>query len=64
MLIRNKIKLIGIVSKKDNLLYKASDIKLLTPQVKESAGIVPTSSTTVQLALGDALAIAAMKKKI
>ena len=60
---RNKIKIIGIVSKKDSTLYKASDIKLLTPQVKESAGIVPTSSTTVQLALGDALAIATMKKK-
>ena len=60
---RNKIKLIGIVSKKDSTLYKASDIKLLTPQVKESAGIVPTSSTTVQLALGDALALATMKKK-
>ena len=60
---RNKIKLIGMVSKKDSTLYKNSDIKLLTPQVKESAGIVPTSSTTVQLALGDALAIAAMKKK-
>ena len=60
---RNKIKLIGIVSKKDSTLYKASDIKLLTPQVKESAGIVPTSSTTVQLALGDALAIAVMKVK-
>ncbi len=60
---RNKILLIGIVSKKDSILYKASDIKLLTPQVNESAGIVPTSSTTVQLALGDALAIAAMKQK-
>ena len=60
---RNKIKLIGIVSKKESILYKASDIRLLTPQVVESAGIVPTSSTTVQLALGDALAIAAMKKK-
>jgi len=60
---RNKILLIGIVSKKDSILYKASDIKLLTPEVIESAGIVPTSSTTVQLALGDALAIAAMKQK-
>jgi len=58
---RNKILLIGIVSKKDSILYKASDIKLLIPQVKESGGIVPTSSTTIQLALGDALAIAAMK---
>ena len=60
---RNKIFLIGIVSKKDSILYNASDIKLLIPQVKESAGIVPTSSTTAQLALGDALAIAAMKYK-
>ena len=60
---RNKITLIGIVSKKDSILYKASDIKLLTPTVTESAGIVPTSSTVVQLALGDALSIAAMKKK-
>ena len=60
---RNKILLIGIVSKKDSLLYKAADIKLLIPQVTESEGIVPTSSTTAQLALGDALAISAMKKK-
>ncbi|PDH21594.1 MAG: arabinose-5-phosphate isomerase [Pelagibacterales bacterium MED-G42] len=60
---RNKIFLIGIVSKKDSILYKASDIKLLIPQVKESGGIVPTSSTTAQLALGDALAIASMKYK-
>ena len=60
---RNKILLIGIVSKKDSILYKASDIKLLTPKVIEAGGIVPTSSTTTQLALGDALAIATMKKK-
>ena len=55
--------LIGIVSKKNSILYKASDIKLLIPEVKESAEIVPTSSTTSQLALGDALSIAAMKFK-
>ena len=60
---RNKVLLIGIVSKKDSILYKASDIKLLTPQVKESGGIVPTSSTSVQLALGDALAISVMRLK-
>jgi len=60
---RNKILLIGIMSKKESILYKASDIKLLIPQVSESGGIVPTSSTTVQLALGDALAIAAMQYK-
>ena len=60
---RNKIFLIGIVSKKDSILYKASDIKLLVPQVEESGGIVPTSSTTAQLALGDAIAIATMQYK-
>ena len=60
---RNKIMLIGIMSKKDSILYKASDIKLVIPKVKESGGIVPTSSTTAQLALGDALAISTMQYK-
>jgi arabinose-5-phosphate isomerase len=60
---RNKILLIGIMSKKDSILYRASDIKLVIPEVKESGGIVPTSSTTAQLALGDALAISAMNYK-
>ena len=60
---RNKILLIGIVSKKDSILYKASDIKLLIPQIKEAGGIVPTASTTSQLALGDALAISVMELK-
>ena len=60
---RNKILLIGIMSKKDSILYKASDIKLFIPEVKESGGIVPTSSTTAQLALGDALAISSMHYK-
>jgi len=60
---RNKVLLIGIVSKKDSILYKASDIKLLIPAVKEAGGIVPTASTTAQLALGDALAIAVMQNK-
>ncbi len=60
---RNKILLISIVSKKDSILYKASDIKLLIPTVKEAGGVVPTASTTTQLALGDALAIAVMQNK-
>ena len=46
------------------MLYKSSKIKLLIPEVMESGdGIVPTSSTTAQLAIGDALSIALMKKK-
>ena len=60
---RNKILLIGIVSKKDSVLYKSSDIKLLIPKVTEAGGIIPTSSTISQLSLGDALAIATMKQR-
>ena len=60
---RNKILLIGVVSKKDSILYKAADIKILIPKVVEAEGIIPTSSTTSQLALGDALAICSMKYK-
>ena len=60
----NKIPLIGIVSNKNSNLYKSANIKLLIPEVEESGlGIVPTSSTTAQLCLGDALAIASMRKK-
>jgi len=61
---RYKIKLISIVSKKNSLLYKASDIKLLLPDVEEAGhGIVPTASTSVQLSIGDALAISLMYYK-
>ena len=61
---KNKITLIGIVSNKDSILYKSSKISLLIPDVLESGhGIVPTSSTIIQLATGDALAIALMKKR-
>ena len=61
---RNKITLIGIVSKKNSVLYKASDIKIFIPEVKEAGlGIVPTSSTCEQLAMGDCLAVAALNKK-
>ena len=60
---RNKILLIAIVSNVESILYKAADIKLLIPKVIEAEGIVPTASTSVQLALGDALAISSMKEK-
>jgi len=61
---RNKITLIGIVSKKNSVLYKASDIKIFIPKVKEAGlDIVPTSSTCEQLAIGDCLAVAALNKK-
>ena len=61
---RNRITLIGIMSKKNSVLYKASDIKLLIPEVTEAGlGIVPTSSTINQLSIGDALAVSALNKK-
>ena len=61
---RNKITLIGIMSKKNSILYKASDIKLLIPEVTEAGlGIVPTSSTINQLSIGDALAVSTLNKK-
>ena len=61
---RNKTTLIGIMSKKNSILYKASDIKLLIPEVMEAGlGIVPTSSTINQLSIGDALAVATLNKK-
>ena len=63
---RNKnIKLIGITSKKESVLYKNSETAFLMPGLKEAGpeNIVPTSSTTSQLALGDAIAIACMVNK-
>ena len=60
---RNKIVLIGIVSQKNSVLYRSADIKLLIPKATEAGNIIPTSSTTAQLALGDALAIATMRQR-
>ena len=62
---RYRIKIIGIASKTDSILLKASDIKLLIPKVKEAdiTGMVPTSSTTISLILGDCLATTAMYQK-
>jgi arabinose-5-phosphate isomerase len=61
---RFNIKIIGVASKKDSLLLKASDVKLLLPKVKESdpTGMVPTTSTSITLLLGDCLAVALMNK--
>ena len=63
---RNKnISLIGITSQRKSLLYKNSDLSFLMPQIKEAGpeNIVPTSSTSAQLALGDAIAISCMRQK-
>ena len=59
------IKIIGVASKPDSLLLKASDIKLLLPKVKESdlTGMVPTSSTSITMLLGDCLVTTVMYKR-
>ena len=62
---RYRIKIIGVASKPDSILLKASDIKLVLPKVKESdvTGMVPTSSTTMTLLLGDCLATTVMHQR-
>ncbi|MFD1913553.1 KpsF/GutQ family sugar-phosphate isomerase [Halodurantibacterium flavum] len=59
------IPLIGIASRADSTLLRQSDVALVLPQVPEACetGIVPTTSTTMTLALGDALAIALMEHR-
>ena len=62
---RFRIKIIGVASKSDSLLLKASDIKILLPKVKESdvTGMVPTTSTSITLLFGDCLANTVMSKR-
>ena len=62
---RYRIKIIGIASKIDSILLKASDVKLILPKVIESdkTGMVPTTSTTLTLLLGDCLATTVMHQR-
>tara|TARA_Y100001970_G_scaffold65507_1_gene83789 strand:+ start:612 stop:1583 length:972 start_codon:yes stop_codon:yes gene_type:complete len=63
---RNKnITLVGITSKNNSLLYKSSDLNFLLPTVKEAGpgNYIPTSSTTLQMCFGDALAISTIKQR-
>lgn len=55
-----RVKVIGVASRADSLVMQYADIKLVLPTTVEAcpANIAPTTSTTVQLALGDALAMA------
>ena len=61
---RFNIKIIGVASKKESILLKASDVKILLPPVLEAdpTRMVPTSSTSITLLFGDTLAIALMHK--
>lgn len=62
---RFKVPLIGVTSQAGSSLARYSDVSLLLPRVREACpyGLAPTSSTLVQLALGDALAVALLESK-
>ncbi|MFD3188831.1 SIS domain-containing protein [Sedimentitalea sp. HM32M-2] len=62
---RFAIPLIGVASRPGSTLLRQSDVALVLPQAEEACGtgIVPTSSTTMTLALGDALAVALMEHR-
>ena len=57
-----RVKVIGVASRRDSIVMEKADIRLCLPAIREAcpANIAPTTSTTVQLALGDALAMALM----
>lgn len=61
---RFSIPLIGIVRRKTSVLVDAATVALILPETPEASSInAPTTSTTMMLALGDALAISAMESK-
>jgi arabinose-5-phosphate isomerase len=59
------IAIIAIGAHPDSTLVKAADVRLLLPHAPEACpmGLAPTTSTTMMLSLGDALAVALMERK-
>ncbi len=62
---RHSVPLIAITSKASSALGKAADIALTLPDAEEACphGLAPTTSTTMQLAIGDALALALLENR-
>jgi arabinose-5-phosphate isomerase len=62
---RFRIPLIGVASNPESTLIKAADVALILPRAPEACpmGMAPTTSTTMMLALGDAIAVALMERK-
>ena len=62
---RFRVPLIALTSNAESTLGRAADICLTLPKAKEACpnGLAPTTSTTMQLALGDALAVALLEKR-
>jgi arabinose-5-phosphate isomerase len=62
---RFQIPLIGVASRDGSTLLRQSDVAIVLPQAEEACGTgnVPTTSTTMSLALGDALAVVLMEQR-
>jgi arabinose-5-phosphate isomerase len=62
---RFSIPMIGIASRSDSVLLRAADVALVLPKSQEACpmGLAPTTSTTLMLVLGDALAVALMERR-
>ncbi len=61
---RFNIPLIGLTSNKDSTLARHADVTLLMPKMPEACpnGMAPTTSTTMMMAMGDALAVALLER--
>ncbi|MGD2131566.1 MAG: KpsF/GutQ family sugar-phosphate isomerase [Maricaulaceae bacterium] len=62
---RHAIPLIAMTAKPDSMLGRAADIVLALPDAREACNVTnaPTTSTTMQIALGDALAVALIERR-
>jgi arabinose-5-phosphate isomerase len=62
---RFRINLIGITASAESALAEAADVALVLPQVREACphNLAPTTSSLMQLALGDVLAVALLESR-
>jgi arabinose-5-phosphate isomerase len=62
---RYNVPLIAITGGADSALARAADIALVLPQIKEACphGLAPTTSTLLQLVVGDAVAVALLEER-
>ncbi|MCE2921530.1 MAG: SIS domain-containing protein, partial [Roseomonas sp.] len=62
---RFSLPLIGIIGRAESTLARAADVALVLPAAAEACpmGLAPTTSTTMQMALGDALAVALLTRR-
>ncbi|MFD1703724.1 SIS domain-containing protein [Methylopila henanensis] len=62
---RFRVPLIAITSREDSALGQAADVVMVLPRSAEACphGLAPTTSTTMQVALGDALAVALLESR-